>query len=64
MSWINLKQLCEKLGDRSKRAIYDDLKKGLLPQPLKLNGTNLWNEEEIDKHLADMALKQREEAGK
>lgn len=49
--YLTLAELRAKLGGRSRSAIYADLAKGRLPQPLKLGGRIYWPEAEIDAHL-------------
>jgi prophage regulatory protein len=56
-SLLNLNQLREKLGNRSRSAIYIDLEKGRLPQPLKLGGRLYWPEGDVEVHLRAMSEK-------
>jgi len=51
---LTLTELRAKLGDRSRSAIYEDMKKGRLPQPLKLGGRLYWGEDDLEAHLRDM----------
>lgn len=53
--YLTLTELRAKLGDRSRSAIYEDLKKGRLPQPVKLGGRLYWPEGDIDAHLRGLA---------
>jgi prophage regulatory protein len=46
--------LREKLGQRSRSAIYNDLEAHRLPQPVKLGGRLYWRESEIDNFLAGL----------
>lgn len=49
--YLNFKQLCEKLGGRSRSSIYRDLEHERLPQPVKLGGRLYWVEEDVDAWL-------------
>ena len=49
--YLTFRELRAKLGDRSRSAIYEDLKKGRLPQPLKLGGRLYWPEGDLEAHL-------------
>ncbi len=51
MRFISFKQLCEKLGGRSRSSIYRDLEHGRLPQPVKLGGRLYWVEDDVDAWL-------------
>ena len=50
-TYLTLKGLCAKLGGRSRSAIYLDLAKGRLPQPIKLGSRLYWPEGDIEAHL-------------
>ncbi|MEV8468817.1 AlpA family phage regulatory protein [Fluviibacterium sp. DFM31] len=50
-TYLTLNELREKLGNRSRSAIYADLAAGRLPQPIKLGGRIYWPEGDIDAHL-------------
>lgn len=52
--FLTLTELRAKLGNRSRSAVYDDLKKGRLPQPVKLGGRLYWPEGDVEAHLRDM----------
>lgn len=54
---LTLTELRAKLGDRSRSAIYEDLKKGRLPQPVKLGGRLYWGEDDVEAHLRAMTEK-------
>ena len=56
-TYLTLTELRAKLGGRSRSAIYDDLKKGRLPQPLKLGGRLYWGEDDVEAHLRAMSEK-------
>ena len=57
-TYLTLKGLCAKLGGRSRSAIYLDLAKGRLPQPIKLGSRLYWSEGDIEAHL--ITLQKRE----
>lgn len=50
-TYLTLKELRVKLGNRSRSAIYLDVKTGRLPQPIKLGGRIYWPERDVDAHL-------------
>jgi predicted DNA-binding transcriptional regulator AlpA len=54
---LTLTELRAKLGDRSRSAIYEDLKMGRLPQPLKLGGRLYWGEDDVEAHLRNLCEK-------
>ena len=56
-TYLTLTELRAKLGGRSRSAIYEDLKAGRLPQPVKLGGRLYWPEGDVDAHLRDMREK-------
>ena len=51
MKYLSFKQLQEKLGGRSRSAIYVDLEKGRLPKPLKLGRRLYWESGARDQYL-------------
>ena len=51
MKYVSFKQLQEKLGGRSRSAIYVDLEKGRLPKPLKLGRRLYWERGALDQYL-------------
>ena len=55
--YINFQQLQKKLGNRSRSAIYVDMKTDRLPKPVKIGRRLYWSEETID-----IEMKLREEA--
>ena len=55
--YLTLTELRAKLGDRSRSAIYEDLKHGRLPQPVKLGGRLYWPEADLEAHLRGLAEK-------
>lgn len=52
--YLTLTELREKLGNRSRSAIYLDLEAGRLPQPVRLGGRLYWAENDLEAHLRDM----------
>ncbi len=58
MQYLTLTEVRERLGNRSRSAIYLDLAAGRLPQPIKLGGRLYCPESELDAHLQSL----REEA--
>jgi prophage regulatory protein len=52
--YLTLNELRAKLGNRSRSAIYLDVKAGRLPRPIKLGGRIYWPEGEVDTHLRKM----------
>ena len=54
MKYVSFKQLQEKLGGRSRSAIYVDLEKGRLPKPLKLGCRLYWQDSALDQYLIAM----------
>jgi predicted DNA-binding transcriptional regulator AlpA len=63
MKYLTLKQLREKLGGRSRSAIYLDLALNRLPPPLKLGGRLLWDEAAVDAHLRELAAEAQAKKG-
>lgn len=53
MKYITLKELQEKLGNRSRTGIYGDIEAGRLPKPKKLGNRLYWSEQEIDAVMSD-----------
>ena len=54
MKYVSFEQLQEKLGGRSRSAIYVDLEKGRLPKPLKLGRLLYWEDSALDQYLIAM----------
>ena len=57
MKYLTLTELREKLGNRSRSAIYNDLNAGRLPQPVKLGARLYWPEAELEAHLQNLREK-------
>lgn len=51
LTYLTLKELRAKLGNRSRSSIYLDVKAGRLPQPVKLGRRIYWPEDNVDAHL-------------
>lgn len=54
-TYLTLTELRVKLGNRSRSAIYLDVKSGRLPQPIKLGGRIYWPEGDVDAHLRNLS---------
>jgi len=54
MKYVSFERLQEKLGGRSRSAIYVDLEKGRLPKPLKLGRRLYWEDSALDQYLIAM----------
>jgi prophage regulatory protein len=54
MKYVSFEQLQEKLGGRSRSAIYVDVEKGRLPKPLKLGRRLYWEDSALDQYLIAM----------
>lgn len=52
--YLTLKELSEKLGNRSRSAIYVDLRLGRLPKPIKVGGRIYWPESTLEHHLNEL----------
>ena len=52
MRYINMTQLREKLGHRSRSSIIRDYKSGRLPEPIKFGSRLYWVEADIDAAIA------------
>lgn len=59
MKYLNINQLSELLGNRSVCAIYEDVKLGNLPPPIKLGNRNYWSEDKVAAHLEALAETQQ-----
>ena len=54
--YITVDQLSRKLGGRSRSSIYRDLKKGLLPNPIRVGARLYWCEEEVEEFLKSLGI--------
>ena len=55
MRYINITQLSQKLGDRSRSSIIRDYKSGRLPEPIKFGSRLYWAEADIEAAIAAQA---------
>nr|WP_306127314.1 AlpA family phage regulatory protein [Roseovarius sp. MMSF_3350] len=59
MTYLNLNQLSQKLGGRSRSSLYRDVEAGRIPEPIRLGGRPYWIESQVDdaltKQLQDAA---------
>ena len=53
-NYITLTQLREKLANRSRSSIWNDIKAGRLPKPIKRGGRLYWPDGTIDSHLSSL----------
>jgi predicted DNA-binding transcriptional regulator AlpA len=60
--YLTLREVSERLGNRSRSAIYTDLAAGRLPQPMRLGGRVYWPEGDLDAHLRGLAATPKAEA--
>ena len=52
MKYLTIRQLGEKLGGRSRSAIYRDFENGDLPKPFHIGRMLYWREDVVDEFLA------------
>lgn len=50
--YINLNQLSDKLGGRSRTSIYRDCEAGRIPKPIKIGARLYWLESAVDEALS------------
>ncbi|WP_299596578.1 transcriptional regulator [uncultured Tateyamaria sp.] len=53
---LNIDELCDRLGNRSKKTIHRDIVSGTIPRPVKMGGRNYWHEDVIDQFIADLPV--------
>jgi prophage regulatory protein len=53
MKYLNLNQLSEKMGGRSRSSVYRDVENGTLPKPLKIGSRLYWIESAVDDAIAN-----------
>ncbi|MGK7652423.1 helix-turn-helix transcriptional regulator [Roseovarius sp. B08] len=58
MNYLNLNQLSEKLGGRSRSSLYRDIEHGRIPEPLRIGGRLYW----IESHVDEVLTKQLQDA--
>lgn len=54
----NIAELCDLFGV-TRKTIYDWLRKGILPQPVKRWGSPMWDEADLQELLASRRVKER-----
>ncbi len=54
MRYLTFSELCTKIGNRSRNAIYRDVERGDLPEPFKLGRQLYWNEQEVDQAIDEL----------
>lgn len=52
---LTVRETSERLGGRSRSALYEDMKKGRLPQPIRIGGRVYFGEEDLAAHLRALA---------
>lgn len=52
MTYLNLNQLSQKLGGRSRSSIYRDVEQKRIPAPLRIGSRLYWIESQVDEALA------------
>mgnify|MGYP001209842969 CR=1 FL=1 len=52
--YLTFNDLRKRLGNRSRSAIYSDLRKGNLPEPLHLGNRLLWGEQDLAEFLDEL----------
>lgn len=57
-TYLTLNELRTKLGNRSRTAIYLDVKTGRLPRPIRLGGRIYWPERDLAAHLSTLVESQ------
>jgi len=60
MRYLNMSQLSQKLGGRSRSSIYRDVASRRLPPPIKLGGRCYWSEHFVDVALSEIDKKERQ----
>ena len=51
MKYLNLNQLSDKLGGRSRSSIYRDLESARIPKPIRIGSRLYWIESQVDEVL-------------
>lgn len=52
MKYLNLSQLSDKLGGRSRSSIYRDVESKILPEPIRIGSRLYWIEGDVDDTIA------------
>ena len=53
--YLTMREVSERLGNRSRSAIYNDIAAGRLPAPIRLGGRVYWPEDDLAAHLRGLA---------
>jgi predicted DNA-binding transcriptional regulator AlpA len=64
MNFIRFPRLQAKTGHLGKTLIYDLMKRGILPMPIKIGRCSVWNETDVDAALTSLASRQALKRGK
>lgn len=57
MKYLNLNQLSDKMGRRSRSSIYRDVEAEILPEPIRIGGRLYWVEGLVDEAIASSQTK-------
>lgn len=52
---LTLRETSERLGGRSRSALYEDMKKGRLPRPVRIGGRVYFGEADLEAHICRLA---------
>ena len=52
---LTLRETSERLGGRSRSALYEDMKKGRLPRPVRIGGRVYFGEADPEAHICRLA---------
>jgi prophage regulatory protein len=58
--YLTFREVCDRLGGRSRYSIYNDLRAGRLPRPLKLGNKLYWPEEDLEAFLRQAVRDKRD----
>ena len=53
--YLTLREVSERLGGRSRSALYEDMAAGRLPQPVRIGGRVYFGEDDLAAHLRALA---------
>ena len=53
MKYLNLNQLSDKMGGRSRSSLYRDADAGIIPKPIKIGSRLYWVESAVDDAIAN-----------
>lgn len=51
MKYLNLNQLSDKMGGRSRSSLYRDVEEGRIPAPIKIGSRLYWVESAVDEAI-------------